>query len=144
MKFVIGLLAAVALLSVSCEKSKEQAKKTNPYEGEKMVFTLTVKNVEGDNASIQVKHNGKSKLTWYAFLSEDLDSSLEELVENNSYGLEPGELSVGARSRRTTVSSFLALPSKRTAPYGPMALLPSSPSRPRRTSMSFSRRPLPL
>ncbi len=96
MKFVIGLLAAVALLSVSCEKSKEQAKKTNPYEGERMVFTLTVKNVEGDNASIQVKHNGKSKLTWYAFLSEDLDSSLEELVENNSYGLEPGELSVGA------------------------------------------------
>ena len=96
-KFVIGLLAAAALLSVSCNKEKAQTK-TNPHEGEKMVFTLSVNSVGGDNVSIKVRHNGKSRLTWYGFVTEDLDSSLAELVENNSDGLEPGDLSVGAKT----------------------------------------------
>ena len=95
-KFVTCLLAAAALLAVSCNKEKTPAEKTNPFAGEKMVFTLSVNSVGGDNVSIKVKHNGKSKLSWYGFVTEDLDSSLAELVENNAYGLEAKELSVGA------------------------------------------------
>lgn len=82
MKFVIGLLAAVALLSVSCEKTKEAATKKNPYDGTKMTFTLAMNKVESNSAEIRVRYTADKTLNWYYYVSDDMESSIEDLVDD--------------------------------------------------------------
>ena len=88
-KIVTCLLAAVSLLATSCEKTKEGSKK-NPYAGVKMVFTLKADTVEGEKASIRVKHDADdATLKWYACLTEDLESSLNDVVAVAAAELDP-------------------------------------------------------
>ncbi|MBP5740986.1 MAG: hypothetical protein J6W59_04465 [Bacteroidales bacterium] len=94
-KFVTCLLAAAALLAVSCNKEKDTTKK-NPHEGVKMQFTLTLTSLEGDVASVRVRHDADdAKLTWYACLVEDLESSIEDVVDVATVGLKQNDLYVG-------------------------------------------------
>lgn len=106
-KFVTCLLAAAALLAVSCEKTKE-AGKTNPHAGVTMVFTLTPGTIEGDNAKIQVRHNADNDhaaLTWYACLVEDMESSLEDVIKVATVGLKADKLYAG-KSKSITLSDL--------------------------------------
>lgn len=94
-KFVTCLLAAAALLATSCEKTKEGEKK-NPYDGVKMEFTLAMTVVEGDNATIRVRHNADdATLTWYACLTDDQESPLKDVVSVATVGLKENDLYVG-------------------------------------------------
>ena len=95
-KFVTCLITAATLLFAACEKTNENKPKQNPYQDTKMDVTVTVKSVSGNEASIQVKHNGAVKLTWYGFLTEDIDTPLADLVEANASALNADDLVVGA------------------------------------------------
>lgn len=82
MKFVIGLLAAVALLSVSCEKTKEASTKKNPYDGVKMEFTLAINKLESNSAEIRVRYTADETMSWYYCVSDDMEASIEDLVDD--------------------------------------------------------------
>lgn len=53
----------------------------NPYENTVMVFSINVGTINGNNASISVEHNASQMLSWYACLTEDLESPLENVVK---------------------------------------------------------------
>lgn len=105
MKFVIGLLTAVALLSVSCDKTKEQTKK-NPYDGVSMTFTLAMNKVESNSAEIRVRYTASQTLTWYYYLSDDLDSSLEDLVADGVALLDKSAALEKLKSKVISVSDL--------------------------------------
>lgn len=82
-KFIM-LAAAMFTLAACTEKGPEQQDdQKNPVGGltENLAFTLDVKSLEADAAKIEVVSNGTSADTWYGFLTTDLGTSDESLID---------------------------------------------------------------
>ena len=71
-----------------------------------MTFTLAMNKVESNSAEIRVRYTASQTLTWYYYLSDDLDSSLEDLVADGVALLDKSAALEKLKSKVISVSDL--------------------------------------
>ena len=60
-----------------------------------VAFTVTADNIEKTSADVTVTHNGREDYTWFGFLTEDLETAVDALVEEKAAAITDAELKSG-------------------------------------------------
>jgi len=87
----MAVLCAVSFVS-SCHKVKEQEKPVVEQETE---FTVALNTVEAEYAEIVVRHTGAKDVTWFGFVTEDVTTSEQDLINAQVAKLDKKALHVG-------------------------------------------------
>jgi len=58
-------------------------------------FTVAKGDVEAEYAEVVVRHNGKQDVTWFGFVTEDVETPTDELIKNTIPSLDRADLHVG-------------------------------------------------
>ena len=88
----MAALLSSLLLLVSCNKEKEQ----KPEAPETPVtFTVALNSVEAEYVEVVVRHDGAKDNTWYGFVTTDLTSTEEDLIQAQLSQVTPASLHVG-------------------------------------------------
>ena len=91
--YLLHFAAAVtgALAIVSCGSESPDEKETDV----KMNINVTVAEVTSESAAVTVSHDGDAKLTWFGFVTEDVETPLATLVDEKKDGITASDLQVG-------------------------------------------------
>ena len=87
----MAVLCAVSLVS-SCHKVKEQEKPVVEQETE---FTVALNTVDAEYAEIVVRHTGAKDVTWFGFVTEDVTTAEQDLINSQVAKLDKKSLHVG-------------------------------------------------
>lgn len=87
----MAVLCAVSLVS-SCHKVKEQEKPVVEQETE---FTVALNTVDAEYAEVVVRHTGAKDVTWFGFVTEDVTTAEQDLINSQVTKLDKKSLHVG-------------------------------------------------
>lgn len=87
----MAVLCAVSLVS-SCHKVKEQEKPVVEQETE---FTVALNTAETEYAEVVVRHTGAKDVTWFGFVTDDLNTPEQDLINAQVPKLDKKALHVG-------------------------------------------------
>lgn len=87
----MAVLCAVSLLT-SCKKVKEQEKPVKVVETN---FTVALNTVQAEYAEVVVRHTGTKDATWFGFVTEDVTSPEQDLINAQVAQLDKKSLHVG-------------------------------------------------
>ena len=96
--FKLAALAAIAVAFVGCgnDKPGPDSGSNTPSYTQDLKFTLTLEEVEADQAKIVVEHNGTTQDTWYGFATTETD-----IVKAIADVLAKGNLNLQNRTKYT-------------------------------------------
>jgi len=91
---------AVAAMAVLCavlstSSCKKAGKEVEPAQEPETVFTVSLNTVEAEYAEMVVRHTGAKDVTWFGFVTEDVTSSEETLINAQVSHLNKKSLHVG-------------------------------------------------
>ena len=86
------VLCAVSFVS-SCNKVKEETKKVAPVK--EAEFTVGLNTVEAEYAEVVVRHTGAKDVSWFGFVTQDVETPEQELINAQLSQLDVKALHVG-------------------------------------------------
>ena len=86
------VLCAVSFVS-SCHKVKEETKKVAPVK--EAEFTVGLNTVEAEYAEVVVRHTGAKDVSWFGFVTQDVETPEQELINAQLSQLDVKSLHVG-------------------------------------------------
>ena len=91
---IANLAITVILASFVASCVKEQPKEETPEETP-VNFTVQLGKADAEYAEVVVRHDGQKDATWYGFITKDLESSVESLIQAQLSGINANSLHIG-------------------------------------------------
>jgi hypothetical protein len=113
---IANLAITVMLASLVASCAKEQPQEETP-ETPEINFTVQLSKADSDYAEVVVRHDGPSDATWFGFMTQDLESSVETLIQAQLANVNANSLHVG-KSQTVAVRNLNEFENYRYVAFG--------------------------
>lgn len=97
----MAMVAFAAIAFTACEDDNQKGK--NPNLNHNLTLSVDVESITTQTAKVKVTHNGESTDTWFGFVTDEVEKSDQELIEEQIGAFKQGTAASGLHASKSYV-----------------------------------------